>query len=142
MRFVKEPLLSKPIDNWTSADFVYYYSHKLEDTTGVKLFVPKDGWPYFAGRVKLFRNIHTTMSAAEYKDFIDNVMDILFTRKGAIPAFGAIVSNKVYNLFCSEMRKHSISSSNNADFIALRDKLLSDKSLTFSIRDIDAEYTQ
>jgi len=58
----------------------------------------------FQGKVKGFRNkLH--LSNAQYKAFIDDVFDLLFEGHGYIPNFGAIISERVYNII-SQIHRH------------------------------------
>ena len=138
LHFVKEPLLEKPIENWNNKDFVRYYSNKLLSNNGFGLNIPSDSWVCFIRRVKGFRT-QMNLSTAEYKDFVDKVTDILFSKPGAVPAFGAIVSSKVYNMMAAN--KQAFANCTNDDFKKLRDTLLADKTLTFSLEGMHAECT-
>jgi len=81
-----------------------------------ELEIPSVAWQSMLGRIKGFRSkLH--LSNIAYKYFIDDVFDKFFTNNGYIPTFGAIVSEKVYNI----VKKKSIY--NFEDIEKLRDDL-------------------
>jgi hypothetical protein len=121
------------LDSWSNKDFLQYYIKRLEERTGVKLNIPPIAWAGFLSRIKGFRD-KLRLSASTYKDFIDKVFDNFFSKEGYTISFGAIVSEKVYNIVKKEEKKlHPFT---NEDFKTLRDRIYSDKSLFNQIEEI------
>jgi hypothetical protein len=116
--------IHKDIPLWNSRDLLIYYSNKLKEFSGEHLEIPPVAWRGFMGRIKGFKDkLH--LSSQDYKNFMDDVFRKLYIDKHYVPAFGAIVSERVYNL----LKKDSLKQYSNEDFIALRDKLFQDKLL-------------
>ncbi len=130
MKFVKDPLLNKPVQQWSNKDFILYFSKKLKDRTGAGISVPSEAWVSFIGRIKGFRSkMH--LNEVQYKEFVDKVTDVFFTQPGYTPAFGAIVSEKVF--YVVKNIKNPVGRFTNDDFVKLRDTLFKDVNITFTV---------
>ncbi len=111
----------KDTQDWTNRDFLFYFSNKLKKMTGKELNIPPVAWPGFLGRMKGFR-AKLSISNQAYKDFIDNVFSELFEAKDYVPAFGSIVSERVFNI----LRNYSLKEYSNDEFTKLREQLYRD----------------
>lgn len=110
----------KEIKDWSNRDFVIYFSQKIKECTGNEMKIEPVAWQAFTGRIKGFRTkLH--LSGEQYKEFIDIVFSNLFSHSGYAPNFGAIVSEKVYNI----SKKKPINSLQTlpSNFIDLRNQL-------------------
>ena len=135
MRFIKDQFINKPIEQWSNKDFVLYFSKKLKDKTGTGIYIPNGAWFSFIGRIKGFRS-KMNLNSQQYKEFIDKVTEVFFMQVGYVPAFGAIVSEKVFYTV-KNMRK-SPSNFTNEDFKSIRDTLFKDVNITFVQREVNA----
>lgn len=113
--------INRPLEKWSNKDFLKHFSNKLKETTGKELDIPPIAWQGFMGRMKGFRK-KLGISNQEYKEFIDRVFSELFVGKGYVPAFGSIVSERVYNI----LKNHSLKRYDNDAFQQLRDQLYKD----------------
>lgn len=107
--------------DWTNRDFLFYFSNKLKELTGKELNIPPVAWVGFLGRMKGFRS-KLGIANQEYKDFIDKVFSELFEGKNYVPAFGSIVSEKVFHI----LKKHTLKEYSNDEFAKLREQLYKD----------------
>lgn len=114
-------IIYRDVKNWSNKDFLFYFSNKLKESTGKELNIPPVAWPGFLGRMKGFR-AKLSITNFVYKDFIDNVFSQLFEAKNYVPAFGSIVSERVFNI----LRNYSLKEYNNDEFIRLREQLYKD----------------
>ena len=89
---------SKPLDTWNNRDFLMYFSDKLKESSGNGLRLEASvEWLGFISRIKGFRSkLH--LNNVQYKDFIDKVFLHFFSQDRYTPTFGAIVSERVYNI--------------------------------------------
>lgn len=126
VQFKAKPTPPLIIERWSNKDFLFYFSQKLEEMTGVGLDIPPVAWSGFLGRMKGFRD-KLIISNIKYKEFIDCVFKNFFSRDSYTPSFGAIVSEKVYNIVLKELKKPTPFS--NSDFQKLRDILYQNFSL-------------
>lgn len=117
-------VISKPLEKWSNKDFLMYYSNKFKEITGRELTIPPMAWQGFISRMKGFRK-KLGISNQDYKSFIDRVFTELFIGRQYVPAFGSIVSERVFNL----LKKRFLKECTNDDFIKLRDKLFRDNML-------------
>lgn len=95
---------SKEIEKWSNKDLLTYFSQHLQESTGYGLRLESDvEYSAFIGRIKGFRN-KLNLNTVQYRDFIDKVFANFFSRERYAPAFGSIVSERVYNIvkkYCS-----------------------------------------
>ena len=84
----------KELKDWSNKDFLIYYSNRQKEFNGQELRIPPAAWMGFFSRMKGFREKLNVDNIA-YKKFIDDIFDI-FYKKGYTPAFGSIVSIKLY----------------------------------------------
>jgi hypothetical protein len=117
----------KMLEEWSNRDFLIYYSVKQQEITGCNLNIPPKAWPGFLARIKGFRAEHELSNEA-YKIFLDDVFNMLYTQK-FVPAFSAIISEKVYNL----IQRYKTQSMTNSEFEMLRARLYNDNSLFKSL---------
>jgi len=117
-------VINKSIEKWSNKDFLIYFSNKLKETTGKELDIPPIAWQGFMSRMKGFRK-KLGISNVDYKNFIDNVFAKLFVGKQYVPAFGSIVSERVFNL----LKKHSLLQYDDNAFDQLREQLYKDSIL-------------
>lgn len=101
---------TKPIEKWSSKDFMQYYNKQYNNLTGSYINIPPPAWPALLGRIKNFL-IKNNIGNVDYKHFIDKVFDVFYKRMRREPAFGTIVSDKIYFI----LSKYDQSSLNNAD---------------------------
>jgi hypothetical protein len=89
---------SKSLDTWTNKDFLMYFSAKLQQSSGqgLRLETPVE-WIGFISRIKGFR-AKLNLNNVQYKDFVDKVFLHFFSQDKYTPTFGAIVSERVYNI--------------------------------------------
>ena len=89
---------SKSLEQWNNKDFLLYFSAKLQQSSGqgLRLEAPVE-WVGFISRIKGFR-VKLNLNNTQYKDFIDKVFLHLFSQNEYTPVFGAIVSERVYNI--------------------------------------------
>jgi len=99
---------TKPVEKWTNRDFLTYFSDRLFQLDHKGLTIPPVAWQGFHGRIKNFRN-KLNLSNRRYKDFIDSVFDKMFIGSNKIPAFGAIVSEKVFH-YVGSAKQEEVSS--------------------------------
>lgn len=85
---------TKSLDEWNSKDILLYFAHRWKERTGRVFQIPNEAWPGFMSRISSFKR-KTGMSGSEYKQFIDSVVDDLFSEPKFVPNFGCIVSEKV-----------------------------------------------
>jgi len=111
----------KDLPNWTNREFLFYFSNKLKEFTGKELNIPPVAWVGFLGRMKGFRS-KLGIANQEYKDLIDNVFSKLFEGKNYVPAFGAIVSEKVFHV----LKKRELKEYSNDEFAEIRAQLYKD----------------
>jgi hypothetical protein len=130
LKFISNPIAVK--NNWNNKDFVIYFSNKLREKTGSGLEIPKEAWFPYISRIKGFRT-KLKLNDKDYKEFVDKVVDVFFAQPGYVPAFGAIVSEKVFYTV-KKINKTPREFTNN-DFIKLRDNLFKDLSITFRINE-------
>jgi len=117
-------VISKPLEKWSNKDFLIHYSNKLKETTGRELTIPPIAWQGFMSRMKGFRK-KLNISNQDYKDFIDRVFAELFVGKQYVPAFGSIVSERVYHI----LKEHSLKRYDDNAFRRLREQLYKDNIL-------------
>lgn len=91
------PDTTKDIIEWNSKDFLLYFSGRYKTTSGQSFNIPPEAWVAMMSRIKSFKS-KLKLDNSDYKQFIDTVFDKLFTQKGFVPSFGAIVSEKVYHI--------------------------------------------
>ena len=116
----------KPLEKWTSRDFIKYYFNKLAKLENVpSLTIPPEAWLGFGSRIKGFQR-KLTISNHQYKQFIDTVFDKVFSQDGYQPVFGCIVSEKIYFLV---QKMKSSTHFDNSDFENLKKELYKDESL-------------
>ena len=110
---------SKSLEQWNNKDFLIYFSDKLKQSSGkgLRLEAPVE-WLGFISRIKGFRN-KLNLNNTQYKDFIDKVFLHFFTQDNYTPTFGAVVSERVYNI----SKKYLSSSSQYSDFEKVREEL-------------------
>lgn len=89
---------SKPVEQWSNKDFLLYFSDKLQEASGQGLRLEAAvEWLGFTSRIKGFRaKLH--LNTVQYKDFIDKVFLHFFSQDRYEPTFGAIVSERVFNI--------------------------------------------
>ena len=89
---------SKSLEQWNNKDFLLYFSAKLQQSSGqgLRLEAPVE-WVGFISRIKGFR-VKLNLNNTQYKDFIDKVFLHLFSQNEYTPVFGAIVSERVFNI--------------------------------------------
>ena len=114
-------VIYREVKNWNNKDFLFYFSNKLKEITGKDLDIPPVAWQGFLGRMKGFR-AKLSIDNSVYKDFIDNVFSQLFVAKNYEPAFGSIVSERVFNI----LRNHSLKEYSNDEFTRLREQFYKD----------------
>ena len=96
--------IAKPLESWSNKDFLMYYSNRLCELTGQGVRLEEGAaWQAFIGRIKGFRT-KLRLSNSQYKDFIDKVFDEFFRQDGYVPVFGAIVSERVFNIVSTYMK--------------------------------------
>lgn len=116
---------NKPIESWSNRDFLMYFSKKMEEKYSNPLKVPPEAWGAYLGRIKGFRG-KLNLDNYRYKEFIDRIFGDFFSRPDYSPAFGAIVSEKVYHIV---IRLSNVVSNEHTDWIKLRDELYSNNLL-------------
>jgi len=92
---LKITVIHKDIATWSNKDFLIYFSNRLKELTGSSLDIPPVAWAGFLSRIKGFRK-KLNLDNFKYKKFIDSVFVIFFNTDGYTPAFGAIVSERVF----------------------------------------------
>jgi hypothetical protein len=117
--------IDKPIDKWSSRDFVIYFFNRLSESTGSRLKIEGPAWGGFSSRIKGFRT-KLVIPNKKYKDFIDTIFSELSCDK-FVPVFGAIVSERVY--FVIQKLNSSFASVDNSGFKELRNQLYSNNTL-------------
>jgi hypothetical protein len=111
---------SKPVDQWNNKDFLLYFSDKLKQSSGQGLRLEASvEWLGFISRIKGFRN-KLNLNNVQYKDFVDKVFLHFFSQNKYTPTFGAIVSERVYNIIT---KYFSSSRSLYSDFDTVREEL-------------------
>jgi hypothetical protein len=89
---------SKSLDTWNNRDFLIYFSDKLKESSGSGLRLEAAvEWLGFISRIKGFR-VKLNLNNVQYKDFIDKVFLHFFSQDKYTPTFGAIVSERVFNI--------------------------------------------
>ncbi len=117
------PEITKEIAKWSNRDFLIYYAQKQQSFTNIEFKIPRVAWIGFLSRMKGFRGGRNIDNSA-YKTFIDELFN-LFYSKGFSPAFGSIVSIKLYGIVKSyRTKKYS-----NVEFERLKAQLYRDSSL-------------
>lgn len=116
--------IHKPLEKWSNKDFLIYYSNKLKEITGRELTIPPIAWQGFMARMKGFRK-KLGISNQDYKEFVDRVFSELFIGKQYVPAFGSIVSERVYNI----LKNHKLRQYDDDAFRRLREQLYKDSIL-------------
>lgn len=109
----------KDIATWSNKDFLIYFSGLLKDLSGRPLDIPPVAWVGFMSRMKGFRE-KLKLDNLRYKEFIDNVFSVFFNMDGYTPAFGAIVSERVFYVVNKAM---ATSPSQSVDWEKLRNDL-------------------
>jgi len=126
----KEPVI-KPIEKWTSRDFIKYYFNKLQKFDGINPpKIPPEAWIGFGSRIKGFQK-KLNLTNHQYKQFIDTLFNKIFISDQYQPSFGCIVSEKVY--FLAGKFKSS-KEFTNTEFERLREELYRDRSLFEKMR--------
>jgi|GEM_PF-3509683 hypothetical protein len=122
----------KAVSAWSNKDFVIYFATKLDKEFSSKFSIPAPAWQGFMSRMKGFRVRSHLESPEAYKEFVDKVFAVFFTKKDYIPSFGAVCSLKVYNVIKS-IKSTSTSSGryeySNEDFEKLKRAIYGDTSL-------------
>jgi hypothetical protein len=113
----------KPVEKWSSRDILIYFSDKIAEVTGTRMQIEPVAWVAYLSRIKGFQ-MKLNLSPQMYKDFIDIVCDKFLRIDGYVPAFGAIVSEKVYHI----ARKY-INPTFSSEFEKLARELYSDNGL-------------
>jgi hypothetical protein len=120
----------KPLEKWSSRDFIIYYSNSLKKLTGENLKVPPEAWVGFGARIKGFQR-KLNLTNIEYKNFIDEVFSSFYVKNKYQPSFGSIVSEKIYYLVNKNRDSNEFS---NTDFENLRKELYKDSTLFKNLR--------
>jgi hypothetical protein len=115
----------KPLEKWSSRDFIIYYSNSLKNLTGKNLIVPPEAWIGFGARIKGFQR-KLNLTNIEYKNFIDKVFSSFYVKNKYQPSFGSIVSEKIYYIVNKNRDSNEFS---NTDFENLRKELYKDNTL-------------
>lgn len=118
----------KPLNEWTNKDFLFYFSKKMDEKYSAPLNIPTPAWGAFLGRIKGFR-LKLKIDNERYKKFIDGIFSDFFSQDGYQPAFGAIVSEKVYYIVNKIQTTKSDSAGKNVDWEKLRNELYSNNLL-------------
>lgn len=114
---------AKPLDKWSNRDFLIYYSILQQENNGFGLSIPPEAWGAYLSKIKGFR-IKNNVSNEEYKDFIDDVFNLLY-KQGFAPSFGTITSDKVFSI----IHKKKTCTISNDQFEKLKESLYQDNTL-------------
>ena len=115
----------KAIEKWTSRDFIKYYFNKLKSLKNINTqAIPSEAWVGYGARIKGFIK-KKNLSNFQYKSFIDSIFKNFYNSEIHVPAFGCIVSEKIFEITESfEKNRYS-----NRDFERLKEKLYTDNIL-------------
>lgn len=112
----------KPVEKWTNKDLLIYFSHQLKNLNGVGLKIPPPAWMPMMGRIKTFREKHN-ISAADYKKYIDSLFTEFLNDPKYVPAFGSLVTEKVYFAVKKLQNIKAVKGTTDSEFERLRRQL-------------------